>query len=563
MHSSVYSYSYPRNIEKDIGYSYNMGMAEEIITEDIKKILRETFRELKEEITVEVYTKSGVNDAFNDIATGMVKAIAEVTDKVKAYYFTVGDESSHSRNVLRSPTVLIDPDRYDIRYTGAPVGEEGRAFILALIMASTGKTFISEGSVRRLKRLKEKRHVKVFVSPTCPYCPQQVLYAVSAAIEKEDLVSAEVIEIYENRDLAEKYAAMSVPKTFVDDILVSPGLQPEEFFIESVVEGKPVEYVMPAGREELRDYDIVIVGGGPAALTAAVYAERSGLKSIVFEKATVGGQITITPVVENYPGFASIAGKTLVDLIAKQAMAYSPILQGVAVDDVNRKDGFFEVSTGRGIYKAKAVIIATGAESRRLDVPGEKRLSGRGVSYCATCDGYLFRDGKNVIVVGGGNSAMTDALYLDSLGAHVTIIHRRDSFRAEERLQQSIFQRNIQVIWNSRVAEIAGNRVVELVKIEDLKTGKTRNMRADGVFVAIGYEPNNELAKKLGVETDAKGYIKVDDKMRTSAPLIYAAGDITGGIKQIVVAVSQGSIAALTSFEDIANPYWKEKKQEQ
>ncbi len=534
-------------------------MAEEAITEDIKKILRETFKALKEEVMVEVYTKSGVNDTFNGIATGLVKAIAEVADKIRPHYFTIGDEYSRKRDVRRSPTVLIEPDKYNIRYTGAPVGEEGRSFIMALLMASTGKTFISEDSVRRLKRLKEERHVRVFVSPTCPYCPQQVLYAISSAIERKDLVSAEVIEIYENRDLAEKYAAMSVPKTFVDETLVSPGLQPEEYFIESVVEGKPVEYVMPAGREELRDYDIVIVGGGPAALTAAVYAERSGLKSIIFEKGNVGGQISITPVVENYPGFATIAGKTLVDLMARQAMEYSPVLQGVSVDDIAKKEGVFEVSTGRGIYTAKAIIIATGAESKGLDAPGEKRFSGRGVSYCATCDGYLFKDGKNVIVVGGGNSALTDALYLDSLGAHVTIVHRRDSFRAEDRLQQSIFQRNIPVLWNSRAAEIIGKKVVEKVEIEDVNTGKTREMKADGVFVAIGYEPNNELAKKLGLDMDAEGYVKVDDKMRTSVPGIYAAGDITGGIKQIVVAVSQGSIAALTAFEDISNPYWKEK----
>ncbi len=535
-------------------------MEQEIITEDIKKILRETFRGLREEVAIEVFTKSGTNDTFNGIAVGLVKAMAGLSDKIRPRFYSLDDEIAGSRNVRRSPTVLIEPDRYSVRYTGAPVGEEGRSFIMALLMASTGKTFISEDSIRRLKRLKDKRHVRVFVSPTCPYCPQQVLYAVSAAIARKDLVSAEVIEIYENRDLAEKYAAMSVPKTFVDETLVSPGLQPEEYFIESLIEGKPVEYVMPPGREDLRDYDIVIAGGGPAALTAAVYAERSGLKSVIFEKANVGGQIAITPVVENYPGFASIAGKTLVDLMAKQAMEYSPVLQGVAVDDIRKKDGTFEIDTARGTYTAKAVIIATGAESRGLGVPGEKRLAGRGVSYCATCDGYFFKDGKSVIVVGGGNGALTDALYLESLGAHVTLVHRRDTFRAEERLQQSAFQRNIPVLWNSRIAEIMGKKVVEKVKIEDVKTGKTRDIKADGVFVAIGYEPNNDLAKKLGLEMDAEGYIRVDDKMRTSAPRVYAAGDITGSIKQIVVAVSQGSIAALTAFEDISNPYWKEKK---
>lgn len=534
-------------------------MAKEIIDEKVKKILRDTFKELKEEVPIEVFTKKGLNDIFNDIAVDLVKAIAELTDKIKPHFYTIGDEFSGSRNVHRSPTVLVAPDRYAIRYTGAPVGEEGRSFIMVLLMASTGRTFISDDSRQRLKRLKEKREVKVFVSPTCPYCPQQVLYAASSAIERKDLVSVEIIEIYENRDLAEKYAAMSVPKTFVGETLIAPGLQPEEYFIESIIEGSQVEYVTHAGREDLKDYDIVIIGGGPAGLTAAVYAERSGLKSIVFERANVGGQIAITPIVENYPGFSSIAGKMLVDLMAKQTMEYSSVLQGVAVNEIKKKNGGFEVIAGKGIYTAKAIIIASGAESKGLDAAGEKRLSGRGVSYCATCDGYLFKDGKSVIVVGGGNSALTDALYLDSLGAHVTIVHRKDSFRAEGRLQQSVFQRNIPVLWNSRVVEIFGEKLVEKARIEDINSGKTKDIKTEGVFIAIGYEPSNEIAKSLGIGIDVEGYIKVDDKMRTSMPMVYAAGDITGGVKQIVVAVSQGSVAALTAFEDIANPYWKEK----
>ncbi len=260
---------------------------------------------------------------------------------------------------------------------------------------------------------------------------------------------------------------------------------------------------------------------------------------------------------DNYPGFASIAGKTLVELMAKQTMNYSSILQGVSVSDIKKKDSGFEITTGSGIYNAKAIVIATGAGSKKLNAAGEDRLAGRGVSYCATCDGYFFKDGKSVIVVGGGNSALTDALYLDSLGAHITIVHRRDAFRAENRLQQSVFHRNIPVMWNTSIKEITGDRNVEKVKVEDTKTGNTNIIKADAVFVAIGYEPNNDIAEKLGLKMDEEGYIKVDDKMRTSMPLVYAAGDITGGVKQIVTAVSQGAVAALTAFEDIVNPYWK------
>ncbi|MDI6745416.1 MAG: FAD-dependent oxidoreductase [Thermodesulfovibrionales bacterium] len=534
-------------------------MGKELITEDIKTALREAFKELKDDVLIEVYTKIGVNDMFNDLAGDLIEAMADASDKIKIKLYKLGDENAEKRDIRRSPTILIAPDKYSIRYTGAPLGEEGRSLVLSIIMASTGQTLVSPDTKKRFQRLKEKRHVRVFVSPTCPYCPQQVMYAVSAAIERKDLVSAEVIEIYENKDLAEKYSAMSVPRTFVGETLIAHGLQPEEYFAESLMEGKPVEHVMPSGREELRDYDVIIIGAGPAGLTAALYAERSGLKSIIFERANVGGQIAITPVVDNYPGLAGIAGKTLVELMAKQTMNYSSILQGVSVSDIKKKDSGFEITTGSGMYSAKAIVIATGAGSRKLNAAGEDRLAGRGVSYCATCDGYLFKDGKNVIVVGGGNSALTDALYLDSLGAHVTIVHRRDAFRAEDRLQQSVFQRNIPVLWNTSVKEIIGNRVVEKVEAEDTKTRKTNIVKADAVFVAIGYEPNNDIAEKLGLKIDEEGYVKIDDKMRTSMPLVYAAGDITGGVKQIVTAVSQGAVAALTAFEDIANPYWKKQ----
>jgi thioredoxin reductase (NADPH) len=264
--------------------------------------------------------------------------------------------------------------------------------------------------------------------------------------------------------------------------------------------------------------------------------------------------------VENYPGFPRIQGQALVDLMAQQSAQYAPIAQGVAVEDIKREDDMFEVSTKAGQYRSKAIIIATGAANRTLGVPGERELAGRGVSYCATCDGYLFKDGKTVIVVGGGNTALTDALYLDSLGAHVSVVHRKDSFRAEDRLQQGLSQRNIPVYWNSRITEIKGDKVVQRVSLKDIKTGKSKELEVEGVFIAIGYRPSNEIAAKLGLELDPDGYIKADQRQRTSLPFVYAAGDITGGEKQIAVAAGQGSIAAISAFEDLSKPYWTKKK---
>ncbi|GBE31173.1 thioredoxin reductase [bacterium BMS3Bbin05] len=302
------------------------------------------------------------------------------------------------------------------------------------------------------------------------------------------------------------------------------------------------------------------MGAGPAGLTAAIYTARSGMSTVVLDKANVGGQVAITPIVENYPGYTRIPGKTLTDMMAQQASQYSDIHEGEAVLEVERsEDGIFHIRSTSNRYEAKVIILATGAGHTMLGVPGEKRLFGRGVSYCATCDGYFFKDGKKVIIVGGGNTAATEALYLESIGVDITIVHRRDKMRAEERLQQNLRERKIPVLWDTAVEEVLGDTVVSAVRLRNLKQDETYEMPVDGVFVAIGYDPVNELAKKTGVDLTDEGYIKVDERLRTSIRGIYAAGDITGGVKQIVTAVGQGSIAAITAFEDMMNPYWKEK----
>jgi len=535
-------------------------MAEqEIIPDDVKKVIKESFQEgLKNDVVIEVYTKAGTNDQFNEAAVSLVTALASLSDKLKASFHAIGDELSVKRNVTRSPTVLIAPDKYRIRYTGAPVGEEGRSFLVALMMASTGKPLLTDPSVKKITEdLREKRDVQVFISPTCPYCPQQVLSAFSAAIIKPDLVSAEAVEIYENQDLAESLGSLAVPQTFMNNTFTGAGLQPEPWFVESLLSLKEpqVASTQISGEPVLKD--LVIIGGGPAGLTAAIYAVRAGLNSVVVEKSNLGGQVAITPVVENYPGFMRIGGKSLVDLIAQQAAQYAEIHIGEYVTEVakDREDGRISLKTNHAIYKTKGILIATGVGNRALDVPGSQRFYGRGISYCATCDGYYFKDGKQVIVVGGGNTAVTDALYLHNLGAKVTLVHWRDALRAEQRLQESFKQSGIPALWDSEVREITGDKIVKAVKIEDKKSGKVRVMPVDGVFVAIGYVPSNDLAKQLGLELDDQGYIKTDlMTMRTSMPGVYAAGDITGAPKQIAVAVSHGSMAAMTAFEDIASP---------
>ncbi len=532
---------------------------QEIIPDDIKKIIKETLQQgLKDDVVIEVFTKSDRNDQFNEAALSLLRALTELSDKLKVSFHTIGDPQSVKRNVTRTPTVLIAPDKYRIRYTGAPVGEEGRSFLITLMMASTGATLLTEPSIAKIKeQLREKRDIQIFVSPTCPYCPQQVLAAFSAAIVKPDLVSAEAVEIYENQDLAESLGSLAVPQTFINNTFTGAGLQPEPWFVESLLTLKEPQVASTQISGEPVEKDLVIIGGGPAGLTAAIYAVRAGLNSIVIEKANLGGQIAITPVVENYPGFMRIGGKSLVDLIAQQAAQYTEIHIGEYVTEVakERENGRISLKTNHAIYMTKGLVIATGVGNRALEAPGAQKFYGRGVSYCATCDGYYFKDRKPVVVVGGGNTAITDALYLHNLGAKVTLVHWRDALRAESRLQESFKQSGIPALWDSEVREITGDKIVRAVKIEDKRSGKVKDMPVEGVFVAIGYVPNNDIAKQLGLELDDQGYIKTDLlTMRTSMPGVYAAGDITGAPKQIVVAVAHGSVAAMSAFEDIASP---------
>jgi thioredoxin reductase (NADPH) len=536
-------------------------MAQEVIPDDVKNVIKETFlKQLKDDVVVEVYTKTGINDQFNESAVALVKALAGLSDKLKVSFHTVGDAQSVKQNVTRSPSLLIAPDKYRIRYTGAPVGEEGRSFLLSLLMASTGTAIFSEPAITKIKeQLREKRDIQVFVSPTCPYCPQQVLAAFSAAIMKPDLVSAEAVEIYENQDLAENLGSLAVPQTFMNGTFTGAGLQPEPLFIESLLSLKEPQIASTQISGEPVEKDLVIIGGGPAGLTAAIYAVRAGLNSVVVEKSNLGGQVAITPVVENYPGFMRIGGKSLVDLIAQQAAQYAEIHIGEFVTEVKKdpKDNRIYLKTNHAIYITKGLVIATGVASRVLEAQGSQKFYGRGVSYCATCDGYFFKDGKQVVVVGGGNTAVTDALYLHNLGAKVALVHRRDALTCEARLKETMKQTGIPVLWNSEVREITGEKIVKSVKIEDKKSGNVTEMPVDGVFVAIGYVPTNDVAKQLHIELDEQGYIKTDlQNMRTSMPNVYAAGDITGAPKQIVVAVSHGSIAAMTAFEDLSSTIW-------
>ncbi len=534
-----------------------MNQAHEIDDAQMRQVQAELARilsGLKHEIPIYLFTETGTNEVFNDAARQALRFFRQLTDKIVLREFNLSHEKAREMGIDHSPTLVFDPERYNVRWLGAPLGEEGRIFLEVLLRIGTGKSDLNDSAMTVLKKIEQPRQVKVFVSASCPYCPQQALNALKTAVARPDVVSLEIIDIQANTDLADQYSAHSVPQTFADDMLIALGAQTEELFVASLDKMAQQTIFIPESDEAEVTCQLVIIGGGPAGLTAGIYAARSGLKSVVVEKGVLGGQVALTPVVENYPGMKEVGGKTLVDIMVTHALEYVQIYPGEEVVDIIPGEPHI-VQTSRRKFKAQAVLIATGAAHRHLGVPGEQRFSGRGVSYCATCDGPLFK-GKRIYEVGGGNSAVTEALHLHNMGVQVTLVHRRDELKAQEVLVKQLIDNKIPILFNTEVKEIRGEERVNEVVLVDNRTGKTSAVPADGVFMAIGYDPAVDLARKVGLELNDDGYIK-QTNFRTNIPGIYAAGDVTGGFKQIVTAAGYGSEAALAIFEDIIDPYWK------
>ena len=308
----------------------------------------------------------------------------------------------------------------------------------------------------------------------------------------------------------------------------------------------------------MENWDSIIIGAGAAGLAAGIYGARSGLKTLVLEEKMAGGKTVDAPLIENYPGLLSISGAELSQkMVAQCRSAGVTIHEFEKVLSLDLKGEKKSVKTNKTAYEAGAVIIASGSRYREIGVAGEEEFRGRGVSYCGICDGPLFK-GKRVLVVGGGNSAVMTALYLAELASELKIAHRRDAFRAEEALVKALKEKaNVEILWNAEVKEIIGEKIVNKVVIFDNKTGETKEMFVDGVFVQIGEAPNSQLAKEAGVEVDEDGYIIVDIRQRTSIAGVYAAGDVTNHpVKQVGTAVGQGITAALEAYGYIRRPYY-------
>ncbi len=306
-------------------------------------------------------------------------------------------------------------------------------------------------------------------------------------------------------------------------------------------------------------YDLIIIGGGPAGLTAGIYAARRGLNTLILEKKSFGGQMLLTKEIENYPGFENITGKELSDRMLKQAEKLGAKVSIEKATNLNLQDESKTITTTENEYKSKAVILATGGEYMKLGIDGEKKYTGRGVSFCATCDAPFFKD-RVVAVVGGGNKATSDALYLSEITKETYLIHRRDSLRAEEVNQKKLSENGINILYDTVVEEIIGDVMVNSIKIRNVKTDKSKKLKLNGVFISIGTLPNTGLPQEGGVSVDEKGFITVDENQETNIKGVYAIGDVTGGIMQITTAVGEACTATLSAYKHIKKPYWRNKK---
>jgi thioredoxin reductase (NADPH) len=295
------------------------------------------------------------------------------------------------------------------------------------------------------------------------------------------------------------------------------------------------------------DYDVIIIGGGPAGYTAGIYAARAGLKTLLMEGAATVSQITITDLIENYPGIPDgINGFDLMQLFKNQALKFGLEIMTKDVTALKKpgvEDIVWEITAGDKTLRSLSVIAATGAQWRKLGVPGEEEFAGRGVSYCATCDGPFYRD-KDVVVIGGGDTAIQEALFLTHFARKVTVVHRRDRLRAADILQKrAAAQKKIEFVWKANLAQIVGKELVSAVKLKDVESGKISELPADGVFVFVGRIPQTEIFRDA-LKLDNVGYILTDDNMHTSAAGIFAAGDCRAKqFRQVITAAGDGANA--------------------
>lgn len=392
----------------------------------------------------------------------------------------------------------------------------------------------------------EKPVLVEFSAPWCVYCRRLAPALEVVAREYQDTLVFGAINIDEEPELAqaEKIELIPTLRIYQGGKVLGSVVAPESkaqlvSFIEETIQHREQE---ESTAEHI--YDMLVVGGGPGGYTAAIYAARAGLDTAVLEKLSAGGQMALTDQVDNYPGFENgIEGFSLGEKMKRQAERFGVETKLTEVLSLQLSDKVKKVDTSEGLLYARTIVFATGANPRELGIDGEKELTGKGVNYCAACDGMFYKD-KTVVVVGGGNTAAADALILSRICKKVIIVHRRDTLRATKIYHEPLMAKeNVEFCWDSTVIELLHGEKVTGVRLRNVKTGEERILDCDGVFISIGRKPSTELVKGQ-LEIDPAGYVVADESTRTNIPGVFAVGDVrTKALRQIVTAVADGAVA--------------------
>ena len=392
-----------------------------------------------------------------------------------------------------------------------------------------------------------------FWAPWCPHCRKINPAYEQIAEQYAGVLDVVKVDMDENDKLWSELQVELIPtlRLYVDGKPVASTVAPEsKAAIDEFLSG-----ILPKQKKETEEhvYDMLIIGGGPGGYTAALYAARAGLDTLVIEKLSAGGQMALTHQIDNYPGFVDgIGGWELADQMQRQAERFGAKTQNAEVRSVDLKASPKKVETSEGTFYGKTIVLATGANPRELGVPNEKELVGRGVAYCAACDGMFYK-GKTVVVVGGGNTAAADALLLSRIAEKVIIVHRRNTLRATKIYHEPLMKaENVEFRWNSVVTELLHEDKLIGVRLKDVQTGEETVLAADGVFVSVGRKPATELVADQ-VELDKGGYIVAGENTATNIPGVYAVGDVrTKLLRQVVTAVADGAMAVHMAEEFLA-----------
>lgn len=408
------------------------------------------------------------------------------------------------------------------------------------------------------KKLKEmiengKTFLVDFWAPWCPHCRKINPAYEQIAEQYAGVLEVVKVDMDEDDKLWSELQVELIPtlRLYVDGKPVASTVAPES---KAVID-EFLSDILPEQIKEENDhvYDMIVIGGGPGGYTAALYAARAGLDTLVIEKLSAGGQMALTHQIDNYPGFVDgIGGWELADQMQRQAERFGATTQNVEVRSVNLNSSPKTVETSEGTFYGKTIVLATGANPRELGVPNEKELVGRGVAYCAACDGMFYK-GKTVVVVGGGNTAAADALLLSRIAEKVIIVHRRNTLRATKIYHEPLMKaENVEFRWNSVVTELLHEDNITGVRLKDVQTGEETVIAADGVFVSVGRKPATELVSDQ-IELDKGGYIVAGETTETNIPGVYAVGDVrTKLLRQVVTAVADGAMAVHMAEEFMA-----------